>query len=170
MRSCVHCAEEIQDEAAVCKHCGRAVPTGATKISHRAGSFGIGPMDEAYGVWDLQHGGPPLAQFDKSEDGWAQAWTRFQQASVQIASAPPTNGKAVASMVLGIVWMWGITSIIGLILGYIARKEIKASGGRQGGDGMAIAGIVLGWVGIGLLIFALLAISFVTSSHDYDYF
>ncbi|HEY7372839.1 MAG TPA: DUF4190 domain-containing protein [Polyangia bacterium] len=62
-----------------------------------------------------------------------------------------TNGLAIASMVLGIVWVWWIGSILALIFGYVAKGQINASGGAQGGKGMAIAGIVLGWVGVGVL-------------------
>jgi hypothetical protein len=63
-----------------------------------------------------------------------------------------TNGLAIASMVLGILWLYWIGSILALVFGYVANSQIKRSGGQQGGRGMAIAGIVLGWVGIGLLI------------------
>ena len=37
--------------------------------------------------------------------------------------------------------------------GYAARRQIEASNGRQGGDGLAIAGIVLGWVGVGTFLY-----------------
>ena len=62
-----------------------------------------------------------------------------------------TNGFAIASMVLGIVWIYWIGSILALVFGYIARKQIDESNGREGGRSMAVAGIVLGWVGIGVL-------------------
>jgi uncharacterized protein DUF4190 len=62
----------------------------------------------------------------------------------------PTNGLAVASMVLGILWVYWIGSILALVFGYVARDQIRRTG--QGGDGMAVAGIVLGWVGVGFLI------------------
>ena len=71
---------------------------------------------------------------------------------------PPTNGMAVASMVLGIVWVYWIGSILALIFGYIAKGQINQSGGRQTGKGMAIAGIVLGWVGIGFLCLAIIGV------------
>jgi hypothetical protein len=64
--------------------------------------------------------------------------------------ARPMNGFAIASMVLGIVWIYGIGSILALVFGYIAKGQIKEQG--QAGGGMAIAGIVLGWVGIALTI------------------
>lgn len=68
-----------------------------------------------------------------------------------------TNGMAVASMVLGILWIWWVGSILALVFGYMGKKQIDESGGAQSGRGMAIAGIVLGWVGVGtLVLFALL--------------
>jgi hypothetical protein len=36
--------------------------------------------------------------------------------------------------------------ILALVFGYLAKSQIDASGGMQRGRGMAIAGIVLGWV------------------------
>jgi hypothetical protein len=63
-----------------------------------------------------------------------------------------TNGFAVASLVLGIVWLMGLGSILALVFGYIAKDQIDRSDGRQTGRGMAVAGIVLGWVGVGLLL------------------
>ena len=41
---------------------------------------------------------------------------------------------------------------MGLILGYMAKKQIRESGGWMGGDGLAKAGIVLGWIGVGLAV------------------
>lgn len=64
---------------------------------------------------------------------------------------PSTNGMAIASMVLGILWLYWIGSILALIFGYVAKRQIDESGGRQQGRGMAIAGIALGWVGVGFL-------------------
>ena len=58
-----------------------------------------------------------------------------------------TNGFAVASMVLGIVWVYAIGSILALVFGYIARSQIRSDPTMRG-QGMAIAGIVLGYVGI----------------------
>lgn len=68
------------------------------------------------------------------------------------ASPTRTNGLAIASLVLGILWLYGFGSIVALILGYIARGQIDGSGGRQGGRGLAIAGIVLGWIGFAAVI------------------
>ena len=66
-----------------------------------------------------------------------------------------TNGFAVASLVLGIVWLWSLGSILALVFGYIGKSQIDASPQTEGGRGMAIAGIVLGWVGVGIFLLVL---------------
>jgi hypothetical protein len=69
-----------------------------------------------------------------------------------------TNGLAIAGMVLGILWLYWVGSILALVFGYVARGQIAASGGRQGGGGMAMAAIVLGWVGVGVLSLVILSV------------
>jgi hypothetical protein len=67
-----------------------------------------------------------------------------------------TNGFAIASLACGIggivLFFFGIGSILALVFGYVARGQIKRSGGTQGGRGMAIAGIVLGWIGVAFIL------------------
>ena len=58
---------------------------------------------------------------------------------------------AVASLVLGICFCFGFTGILAVVFGNIALGKIDASQGTQKGRGLAIAGIVLGWIGIALL-------------------
>jgi len=70
-----------------------------------------------------------------------------------------TNGLAIASMVLGILWVYWIGSILALVFGYVAKSQIDQSGGAQTGRGMAVAGIVLGWVGVGLLVIFIIAVA-----------
>jgi Domain of unknown function (DUF4190) len=81
-----------------------------------------------------------------------------------------TSGFAVASLVLGIVWAFWIGSILALIFGYIALRQVKRSQGSITGRGMAIAGVVLGWVGIGFLALTIVfsVIGYVNRpNHDY---
>ena len=69
-----------------------------------------------------------------------------------LAPFPPhisqTSGLAVASLVLGLasIFLWCTTGIPAIILGHVAHSQIKHSGGRLTGAGMAIAGYVLGYV------------------------
>jgi len=79
-----------------------------------------------------------------------------------------TNGMAVASLVLGIVgWaLCGIGSILAIILGVVARNQIRASGGREAGDGMAKAGIILGCVFLGLLVAYIIVAVIIAASNS----
>ncbi len=66
-----------------------------------------------------------------------------------------TNGLAEASLVLGILGLTLlplVASIVGLVLGYVAKGQIDRSSGRQTGRGLAVAGIVLGWIGIAFAV------------------
>ena len=86
-------------------------------------------------------------------------------------STPKSNGLAIASLVLGIaqIFICIIGAILALVFGYISRRQIDESGGTQGGRGMAIAGIILGWVGIGLgIVYIVVIIIAVVVSDDDD--
>ena len=63
----------------------------------------------------------------------------------------PTSGFAVASLVLGIIWVLWIGSALALLFGYLALSQVKA--GTHGGRGLAITGIVLGWIGAATFLF-----------------
>jgi hypothetical protein len=69
----------------------------------------------------------------------------------------PTNGLAVASLACGvgqiIVWFFG--AIAAIILGHMARRQIRQTG--EAGDGMAMAGLVLGYVGLILSVVGTIA-------------
>ncbi len=72
--------------------------------------------------------------------------------------APPNSSTAIISLIsgiLGLTLLPTLGSILALILGYMARNEIRASGGAIGGDGLATGGIVLGWIGIVLTLLGL---------------
>ncbi|MGI8779713.1 MAG: DUF1707 and DUF4190 domain-containing protein [Solirubrobacteraceae bacterium] len=69
-----------------------------------------------------------------------------------VRTAASTNGFAIASIVLGVVWMWWLGSVLALVFGHVALKQIARTGGAQGGRGMAIAGLVLGYLGVATLL------------------
>jgi len=70
-------------------------------------------------------------------------------------------------MILGLVgWVpCGVGSIVAIVLGFVARAQIRDSRGRQGGDALAVAGIVLGFVAIVLYI-VIIVIGVATSSNN----
>jgi hypothetical protein len=73
-----------------------------------------------------------------------------------MVQSPGTNGLAVASLVLGIIWLYWLGSILAVIFGHVALSQIARSG--QNGRGLAIAGLVLGWIGVGVLVIAMLGV------------
>jgi Domain of unknown function (DUF4190) len=94
---------------------------------------------------------------------------------------PQNNTKAVAAMVCGIcsvvfsivcgffVFFLGlIPGLVAIVLGVISRNEVRRSGGRQQGDGMALAGIITGGIGVGIsVLFIALWIAFWSSDGWY---
>jgi type IV pilus assembly protein PilA len=64
-----------------------------------------------------------------------------------------TSGKATASLVTGIIGLICLfpVAIAAIILGHMAKNEIKRSGGRLGGDSRATAGLVLGYLAVALI-------------------
>lgn len=91
-------------------------------------------------------------------------WTPPQPVySSPYPAVKPTNGLAIAAMIVSIVGLaaictYGVGSIlispVGAILGHVARRQIRER--DEQGAGMAKAGIIMGWVGLalGLLVVA----------------
>jgi hypothetical protein len=63
-----------------------------------------------------------------------------------------TNGLALASLVLGVLWLTGVGSLLAVIFASIAKTQIRQSDGWQSGDGMATAGLALGIVGLSVVV------------------
>ena len=80
----------------------------------------------------------------------------------------PTSGLAIASMVCGIVaiitcYFAGLLGLPAVICGHLAISQINGSSMPMGGRGMAITGLILGYLGItmsvGFIAFFVFAIS-----------
>lgn len=81
------------------------------------------------------------------------------------ATPRQTSVLAVLSLVFGILgWtlLPGLGAIVAVVTGHIARAEIRRAPHGLEGDGLAIAGLVLGWLGIvlGLALVTLLLMVF----------
>lgn len=72
-----------------------------------------------------------------------------------------TSGLAVASLVLGILWLGWVGSVLAVVLGHCAIYQVNRSEGMLRGWGLAMAGVCLGWIGIVTLMFsvAILAVA-----------
>jgi hypothetical protein len=73
----------------------------------------------------------------------------------------PTSNLAIFSLVSGLLgWTllpW-LGSLAAVVLGHMARAEIRRSNGGLDGDGLAIAGLVLGWAMIVISLLTILAV------------
>lgn len=76
----------------------------------------------------------------------------------QYAQAGRTSGLAIASLVLGILWLYWIGSILAVIFGHVVISQSHRDETLRG-RGMAIAGLVLGYVGIALLILGIIVVA-----------
>lgn len=63
----------------------------------------------------------------------------------------PLNSLAVWSLILAVLWLGFLGSIAGVILGHVATAQIEASEDTQRGRGFAIAGMLVGYIGVGML-------------------
>jgi len=68
---------------------------------------------------------------------------------------PRTSGTAIASLVFGVLSWFAlpfIGAILAIVLGHSARGEIRrAPPGTIDGDGMAVAGLILGWAHLAII-------------------
>jgi hypothetical protein len=67
----------------------------------------------------------------------------------------PNSTLAIVSLVsalLGFTFVPVIGGIVALVTGYMARNETRSIPPKASGDGMATAGIIMGWVQLGLLV------------------
>lgn len=79
--------------------------------------------------------------------------------------ARTTSSLAIVSLVSGILSWVALPllgSIVAIITGHMARGEIRRSGGTLDGDGLAVGGLILGYLQIALAIigFAVLILFF----------
>jgi hypothetical protein len=63
-------------------------------------------------------------------------------------SSTETNTLAVFSFFVSLFWFFGLGSFVAIVLGLVARGQIRRTGGRQPGGGLAMAGIVIGSIGL----------------------
>jgi hypothetical protein len=81
------------------------------------------------------------------------------------ARPAPNNGMAVGALVFGLLCpvTGGMTGIPAVVLGHVARSQIRRSG--ESGEGMATVGLVLGYLSVAVWAVLLLFFVAAVSSH-----
>jgi hypothetical protein len=79
-----------------------------------------------------------------------------QSHPLQVEAQPQArnNRMAVASLVLSLLWLFGLGSVLAVVFGHIALKQIRES--NELGRGLAIGGLAMGYLGTAILVAALL--------------
>jgi hypothetical protein len=74
----------------------------------------------------------------------------------------PVNSMAVAALTCGIAVFltMGLTGVPAVVLGHRARRQVRRTGQR--GDGLALAGVALGWAGVALLTVIIVLLAMVS--------
>ena len=153
---CAQCGQALINRTRFCPECGTPVPPAAGRPASL-------PAADAPATPTSSSGSSPPS----GRPTWRLRGTGGGQPPSETTTPPhyyapgrPTNGLAIASMVLGILWLSGLGAVLALIFGYISLRQIQERG--ESGRGMAIAGIVLGWVGVAGL--AIIVIFLITNS------
>lgn len=108
----------------------------------------------------------PLSSIVNAPEGgapFAAATPQYGAQPYAAAQTGETSGLAITSLVLGILSYLCFSifaSIPAVICGHIARSNIRNSQGRLKGDGMALGGLISGYINIALVpLFIILAIA-----------
>jgi hypothetical protein len=147
---CTQCGTASQLVAATSATSAPPPPPGFTS----AGPYGVGPAAAPQFP-------PPYAPQYAQPSPYAPQYT----APYAYAPPPTTSGLAIAALVVSLCFFCGVNAIVGLVLGIVALHQLKTT--RQNGRGLAIAGIAISAVQLGLIVawlIVVLAVAHVGSS------
>jgi type II secretory pathway pseudopilin PulG len=148
---CFKCGASMPDDSTVCPQCAAPVQAAEPQAPPQPSI----PAPASTSAWLNV---PPAPQQYAPQ-------TQPYRGQYQPPSNQQTDGKATASLVLGILSLLCFSILAGIpaiILGHMSKANIRSSMGRLKGDGMATAGLVMGYISAAaiplILIIAAIAI------------
>lgn len=175
---CYNCGASQPDGTTFCSNCGRSTQAPPRPLTSAQTSASPTPGIATQAATSLgsasaaQPAPATPASGAASTSPWLNVPPMAQPAGQPVYSGQPvyrgqaqTDGKATASFVLGILTALlcfnFLTGVPAVVLGHLSRKSIRESMGRLKGDGMALAGLIMGYISIAIipvLIIAAIAI------------
>lgn len=132
---CSTCGNPLTQGASTCPTCGAQVPPAAVQTRSPARPVPVGTPS----IDPITHAPVPGATMAPSQNSTA----------------------AIVSLAAGIA-SWTVlpfvAGVVAIIAGHMGKKEIRASGNRLGGDGLATAGLIMGYANVVLSCFGLIAL------------
>jgi hypothetical protein len=167
---CSICQAKIKlgEDLRICEHCRQPFHQTCWEENGGCGTYGCEGAKSAKPKQSFADFSVPRDQvvapaYSKQQmsapSGYGAAPSYPYQGPVSSPMPARTSGMAVASLVLGLLFVCGIGSLLAVIFGHSALSEIDKGRGQITGRGMAIAGLVLGYIGLAAIVLWILAIA-----------
>lgn len=140
---CYRCGVAMGDQETTCSSCGAVQAQAPATRAQTSGSKGQ-PAQPA--------GSQPVSPVQPTSQP-VNPWLNVPPAAAYRGDQE-TDSKAILSLILGILALfplWLLAGIPAIILGHLSKSEIRKSLGRLKGEGMATAGLVMGYVSVASL-------------------
>ncbi|MCX7791834.1 MAG: DUF4190 domain-containing protein [Chloroflexaceae bacterium] len=127
---CPNCSAAVTQGQRFCDNCG-------IRLGADVASPDVQPLNAPIGQ-------PPIPPSVPAPPGAYQS-----QPGMYAPPVVPNSNMAIISLVAGVLaWLALplIGALVAVICGHLARKEIRESGGRLSGQGLALAGLIFGYV------------------------
>lgn len=156
---CPRCGANNDNNEQFCYNCGLKLE--GSGQGQPQGAPGVPPPPTAppapYGQGSGYGSPPPYGQQPPAYGQQPPAYGGYQQpyGAPQYPQMQPNSTAAIVSLIAGIVsWLAFpvISAIVAVIAGHMARGEIRRSNGALGGGGMALAGLILGYLNILIVV------------------
>lgn len=121
---CPNCGKQTDDNAAFCDSCGASLNA---------------PPPPPSGQQQYQ---------PQNQPGQQQSYQQSYQAPPEAEETSPTAIWSLVLAILGFVCCGCLASIPAIICGHIALKQIEESEGKLTGRGLALAGLIMGYIAI----------------------